>query len=166
MEKDDEDEDEVMKRSDFISSCMHYQAQRARSVMTALTLHMMAMILTVCATVAILGCVLLTTGDHSLNLLTLLRILSPRVAVACLPSKMPAWMSTTWAKAMTQIRPDYSIRTRPTMLMMAWMRATHQTRLLSHQAPQSIYDMTALVHTYSSLAGTMSAALKAMRTSQ
>jgi hypothetical protein len=147
MEKDDEDEDEVMKRSDFISSCMHYQAQRARSVMTALTLHMMAMIQTVCATVAILGCVLLTTGDHSLNLLTLLRILSPRVAVARLPSKMPAWMSTT-------------------MLMMAWMRATHQTRLLSHQAPQSIYDMTALVHTYSSLAGTMSAALKAMRTSQ
>jgi hypothetical protein len=55
MMKDDEDEDEVMKRSDFISSCLYFQTYRAWSMTMPPTLPMIAMMHTACVTFVTLG---------------------------------------------------------------------------------------------------------------
>ena len=121
-------------------------------MMTALTLPMMAMIHTVCVTVAILGCVLLTTRDHSLN-----HLISPVIpSLTATPNHLPL-------KRLRLLIMTGTKRLR--MLMMTRTRATRQTRHPSHQAPLSIYDMIPLARTCSSPAGTMSAAQNVMRTS-
>ena len=116
------------------------------------TQPMIAMMQIVCVTFATLGCVRMTTKDLSRYHLILPVIPSLTATLHHPPLKRLRLLMMTGTK-------------RPRMLVMTRTRATRQTRHPSHQALQSIYDMIPLARTFSSPAGTMSAAQKVMRMS-